>query len=272
MPGSPIQARESDGYRFVDAGPHTDHPPVLLLHGMLGDLSNWTSAIQALVDNNYRVLVPVLPVYDLPLTHTSVSGLVDYVRAFLQHIGIESTILVGNSLGGHVALVYAMRFPQYVPAMILSGASGIYEMNIGTTMPRRQDRGYIRERAAVTFYDPIHVTENLVDEMFSIMNDRGRVARLIKMARSTKKETVTDHLEMVTSPTLLVWGQDDVITPPSVAYEFLERMPNATLYFIERCGHAPMIERPEEFNRLMLDFLSEMTVPAGLTTEIRSAR
>ncbi len=272
MPGSPTQLRESAGFRFVDAGPHTDYPPILLLHGMLGDLSNWTNAIEALVENSYRVLVPVLPVYDLPLIHTSVGGLVDYVRAFVEHLKIESTVLVGNSLGGHVALLYAMRYPEHVPAMILSGASGIYETNIGTSVPRRQDKEYIRERAAVTFYDPIHVTDSLVDEMFSIMNDRGRVARLIKMARSTKKETVTEQLEMVTPPTLLVWGQDDVITPPAVAYEFLERMPNATLHFIERCGHAPMIERPEEFNRLMLDFLGEMTVPVGLTTEERSAR
>lgn len=270
MPGSPIQARESGGFRFVDAGPHTNCPPVLLLHGMLGDLGNWTSAIEALVDHNYRVLVPVLPVYDLPLHETSVSGLVDYVRAFVQHLGIESTILVGNSLGGHVALVYAMRFPEDVPAMILSGASGIYETNMGTSVPRRQDKQFIRERAAVTFYDPVHVTEDLVEDMFSIMNDRGRVVRLIKMARSTKKETVTEHLEMVTPPTLLVWGQDDVITPPSVAYEFLERMPNASLYFIERCGHAPMIERPEKFNRLMLDFLGETVIPAGITTDERS--
>ncbi|HET6567477.1 MAG TPA: alpha/beta fold hydrolase [Rhodothermales bacterium] len=273
MSGSSIQVRKASDYQYIDEGPRTASVPVVLLHGMLGDLSNWTDSVHALAASGYRVLVPVLPIYDLPLTMTSVGGLVEYVRGFLLQLGVGPAVLVGNSLGGHVALIYALRYPESIPAMILSGASGIYEVNIGSSTPRRQDRNFIRERAAVTFYDPVHVTEELVEDMFAIVNNRSRVMRLIKMARSTKSDTVTEHLESITTPTLLVWGQDDLITPPVVGYEFLERLPNATLYFLERCGHAPMIERPEEFNELMLDFLAgAIAVSEDTEAEERSAR
>lgn len=249
---------EGHGYRYVAEGPASERPPVVLLHGMLGDLSNWVDTIEALVANDYRVLAPELPVYNLPLKQTSVPGLVRYVRRFVEALELAPPVLVGNSLGGHIALLYALDYPEGLPALVLSGASGIYEVNIGTSTPRRQDREYIRERAAVTFYDPVHATDELVEEMHGIVNDRARALRLIKMARSAKSESIVDRLDGIEAPTLLVWGRDDNITPPDVAEEFLARLRNAQLAFIDECGHAPMIEHPEAFNHLMLDFLREV--------------
>jgi pimeloyl-ACP methyl ester carboxylesterase len=254
----------TDGYRFIDEGPASDLPPVVLLHGMLGDIDNWLSTVQALADHQYRVLVPVLPVYELPIHKTNVQGLVDFVHGFLRHLGLERVVLVGNSLGGQVALFYALTYPEAVVALILSGSSGIYEMETGTTTLRRRDRNFIRERAAVTFYDPVHVTDELVDEAYDLVNDRTRALRLIKMARSAQSETVTDKLAEIEAPTLLVWGRDDLITPPDVAEAFKSRLPNATVIFIDRCGHAPMIEHPEAFNETILAFLRE-TIGAALT-------
>lgn len=249
--------REVSGFRFIDEGPATDLPPVVLLHGMLGDLSNWTDTVGDLASHQYRVLVPVLPVYTLPLKQTSVQGLADFVHKFLVELDIESVTLVGNSLGGQVAILYALTHPDGVAALVLSGSSGLYEVEMGTSTPRRRDREFIRERAAVTFYESRHVTDDLVDDMFDIINDRARVARLIKMARSTKTETVASRLSEIGVPTLLVWGRNDMITPPDVAEEFRDRIPSAELHFIDRCGHAPMIEHPSEFNRIMLAFLRE---------------
>lgn len=257
MPESEFKTNRLGSYRYVDQGRDSTLTPVVLLHGMLGDLSNWTTTIRVLAERGYRVLVPVLPVYDLPLGQTSVTGLVEYVHGFLKQMGLEQAVLVGNSLGGQVALKFVTLYPEMVRAMVLSGASGIYEVSIGTGTPRRKDRQFIRDRAAITFFDPVHATDELVNEMYEIVNDRPRVTRLIKMARSTKAEIITDHLSSIVAPTLLVWGRDDVITPPEVAEEFARRLPNAYLSFIDRCGHAPMIEHPDLFNSLMLDFLFE---------------
>ena len=252
-----FQVRQKEGFRYIDEGPTSDIPPVVLLHGMLGDLSNWQKTVGALAEKDYRVLVPVLPVYNLPIKETSVQGLADYVYEFIEVLDLRSVSLVGNSLGGQVALLFTLMHPELVAALVLSGSSGLYEVEMGTSTPRRQDKDFIRDRAALTFYDPAHVTDELVDEVYELLSDRGSVARLIKMARSTKEENVAGNLSRIEAPTLLIWGQNDLITPPDVAEEFHDRIPNSELQFIDHCGHAPMIEHPETFNRLMIRFLQE---------------
>ncbi len=248
---------ERRGFRYVDEGPSSDFPPVVLLHGMLGDSSNWTETIGFLADRRYRVLVPVLPVYELPIKQTSVRGLAAYLCDFLRMIDLGQVTLVGNSLGGQVALLFALSYPEFVAALVLSGSSGIYEAEMGSSTPRRRDREYIRERAALTFFDPVHVNDDLVEEMFEIINNRAQVARLIRMARSTKEETLRSRLAQIGVPTLLIWGRNDLITPPEVAEEFRSQIPRSELHFIDECGHAPMIEHPDRFNRIMLNFLRE---------------
>ncbi|PQJ34490.1 alpha/beta hydrolase [Salinibacter sp. 10B] len=258
MHDTPFPVHETGDFQYNDEGPKDSPvPPIVLLHGMLGDLSNWVDTVDRLSNNGYRVLAPIIPVYDFPISETGVPRLTQHVHEFVEAMGLDRTILVGNSLGGHIALLYALDHPNRVEAMVLSGSSGIYETTMGTTFFKRQDREFIRERTEMTFYDPEHATEELVDEMFAIVNDRPRALRLLKIARSADEETVTDQLSELEMPTLLIWGQDDVITPPDVAEEFRDRMPNARLHFIEECGHAPMIEHPEAFNNLTLDFLSE---------------
>ena len=246
---------EANGYRYLDEGPATDLPPVVLLHGLLGEVANWAATVGALAGQGYRVLVPVLPIYDLPAKQSNLDGLVAYVRGFVTALGLRRVALGGNSLGGHIALLYALRHPERVAGLILSGASGIYEVETGTTTFRRRDRNFIRERAALTFYDPVHVTDELVEKSYDLANDRVRALQLLRLARSLQSETIADQLSQIDVPTLLIWGRHDRITPPDVAEVFLRRLPRAELHFIDRCGHAPMIERPEAFNRLALAFL-----------------
>jgi len=266
MHETPFPVHETGKFRYNDEGP-TDAPvpPIMLLHGMLGDLSNWVDTVRTLSEDGYRVLAPVLPVYDFSLSETSVPRLTEHVNGFVDTMQLETTILVGNSLGGHIALLYALNHPDRVDALVLSGSSGIYETTMGTTFFKRQDRDFIRERTEMTFYDSAHATEELVDEMFEIVNDRPRALRLLKIARSADEETVTEELSQLNMPTLLIWGQNDIVTPPDVAKEFRDRIPNARLHFIDECGHAPMIEHPDTFNQLTLEFISEIAKTARVT-------
>lgn len=258
--------QEAYGYQYLDEGPATDLPPVVLLHGLLGDVTNWTATVDALTARGYRVLVPVLPIYDLPSTQSNLQGLLEHVRGFVETLRLAPIALAGNSLGGHLALVYALGYPERVAALILTGSSGIFEVETGTTTIRRQDRNFIRERAALTFFDPVHVTDKLVEKSYTLANDRNRALRILRLARSSQAETVTDQLARIETPTLLVWGRNDRITPPDVAEAFLRYLPYAELHFIDQCGHAPMIERPEAFNRLALAFLHKTIGLSTLTS------
>ncbi len=256
--------RERDAFRYIDEGPATERPPVLFLHGMLGNLTNWTDAVQAVAANGYRAIVPMLPVYTLPKDQTSLRGLVQYVHEFLDVMNLEFVTLAGNSLGGQLASLYILTHPRHACALILTGSSGLYEVEMGTGSPRRHDPDFIRDRAAITFYEKKHVTEDLVNEMLEVVADRACVSRLIKMARASKNETVRTRLHEVQVPTLLVWGENDAITPPDVARQFEELIQDAELHFIEKCGHAPMLEHPETFNRIMLHFLRKRVNVATL--------
>ena len=256
---------ETYGYRYLDTGSTLDQTPIVLLHGLLGEANQWTATIDALAAHHYRVLVPVIPLDTLPLRKANMQGVVEYVRGFTEALNLDTMVLVGNSLGGQIALLYALRYPDAVVALILSGSSGIYEVEVGTTTFRRQDRDFIRERAAVTFYDPVHVTDELVEKIFNLINERNRALRILKLARSSLNESLNDHLGQIDVPTELIWGRNDRITPPDVAVAFQRSLPNADLHFIDRCGHAPMMERPEAFNELTLTFLRKIIGTSVLT-------
>jgi len=246
------------GYQYFDEGPISLRPTVICLHGMLGEPANWSHTLSHLAANGFRVLVPALPIYDLSLDQSSVSGLMQYIRSFLDTLGANPVVLMGNSLGGHVALLYALAFPECTSALVLSGASGIYEVEMGTSTMRRKDRDFIRERAARTFFSPHHASDHLVDRVYEIVNDRSRALRLITMARSVLRENIANRLARITAPTLLLWGREDSITPPDVAETFRRRLPCAQLFFLDHCGHAPMIEHPDGFNRRLLSFLKHL--------------
>ena len=254
-----FETRSSNGFQFVDEGPPSALP-VVLLHGMLGGLENWTSTVKTLSEAGYRAIAPLLPVYSMPLVDTSIGGLTDYVGRFLDHMAIDKPALVGNSLGGHVALVHTLEGRRPVSALVLTGASGIHEVIIGNSKLKRYDREYVREKAALTFHDPKHATDELIDGVLKVVSDRACAVRLIRIARSAKNDTVRDRLESITVPSLLIWGREDRLTPPEVAIDFHAKMQNARLEFIDECGHAPMIEHPEKFGRLLLGYLRELSV------------
>jgi pimeloyl-ACP methyl ester carboxylesterase len=204
-------------------------------------------------------VVPILPLFDLDILHTSVSGLEKHIAAFIEHKNYTNIHLLGNSLGGHVALVYVLKHPERVKSLTLTGSSGLFENAMGDSYPKRGDYEYIKNKTAQTFYDPAVATPELVDEVFEITKNRIKVIKIIALAKSAIRHNLGEELNQIQQPTLLIWGKNDIVTPPFVAEEFKKLIPNSQLHFIDKCGHAPMMEVPVEFNSILEKFLGSLS-------------
>jgi 2-hydroxy-6-oxonona-2,4-dienedioate hydrolase len=250
--------KEQGKFKFIEEG---EGETLVLLHGLFGALSNFKDLIEHF-RHHYKVVVPMLPLFDLDILHTTVGGLAKYVHRFIEAKELNDLHLLGNSLGGHVALVHVLKHPEKIKSLILTGSSGLFENGMGDTYPRRGDYEYIRKKTEVTFYDPKTATKELVDEVFEITRNRLKVIKIIALAKSAIRHNLGEELNNIKQPTLLIWGNNDTITPPFVAREFHKLIPNSELYFIDKCGHAPMMEQPEEFNVILDKFLKKLGEPA----------
>ncbi len=256
MDTTSIQVIEEENFKFVDEG-KGNKDTMILLHGLFGALSNFSDLLNYF-STKYRVLIPLLPIYSSSKEKTNLEGLLEYLLAFIQHKKLHHVITVGNSLGGHLALKYALADQENNRAMILTGSSGLYEEGMGDGYPKKGDYQYVKEKTEYTFYDPKTATKALVDEVFDIINDRGKALSTIYMARSAMKDNLREKVPSIKIPSLLIWGKQDTITPPFVATEFENLLPNVQLKWIDRCGHAPMMEHPATFNTILSEFLKNL--------------
>jgi pimeloyl-ACP methyl ester carboxylesterase len=252
------EIKHQDKFRFIEEG---EGEPLVLLHGLFGALSNFMDLIEYF-KHHYKVVVPMLPLFELDILHTSVSGLEKYVHKFIETRNYQNINLLGNSLGGHVALVHILKHPERIKSLILTGSSGLFENGMGDTYPKRGDYEYIRKKTELTFYDPKMATKELVDEVYDIVNVRLKVIKIIALAKSAIRNNLGEEISQIKQPTLLIWGNNDTITPPFVGREFNRLIPNSELHFIDKCGHAPMMEVPGEFNVILHKFLKKLNEPA----------
>ncbi len=255
------EIKQDNKFRYIEEG---EGEPLVLLHGLFGALSNFEPLIEYFRQYN-KVIVPMLPLLEMDILHTSVGGLAKFVHKFIESRGYTNIHLLGNSLGGHVGLVYVLKNQpnsKVVKSITLTGSSGLFENGMGDSYPKRGDRDYIRKKTELTFFDPAMATDELVDEVFGITNNRLKVIKIIALAKSAIRNNLNDELKQITLPTLLIWGNNDTITPPFVAQEFHKLIPNSELHFIDKCGHAPMMEVPDEFNAILHKFLKKLNEPA----------
>jgi len=241
-------------FNYLEVG---EGETLMLCHGLFGALSNFSDLIEKF-KHTHKVVVPILPLFDLDILHTSVSGLEKHIAAFIEHKNYTNIHLLGNSLGGHVALIYILKHPERVKSLTLTGSSGLFENAMGDSYPKRGDYEYIKNKTAQTFYDPAVATAELVDEVFEITKNRIKVIKIIALAKSAIRHNLGEELNQIQQPTLLIWGNNDIVTPPFVAEEFKKLIPNSQLHFIDKCGHAPMMEVPAEFNSILEKFLGSL--------------
>ena len=248
-----LKLYEEGEFKFVETNP--GKPVLMLLHGLMGALSNFDGIIKEF-GNKYNVVVPLLPIFELPIRKVSVKGFVEYVERFVVHKGYSDINILGNSLGGHVALLYVLANQEKVNSMTLTGSSGLFESAMGSTFPKRGNYEYIKQKTQDTFYDPAVATKELIDEVYETVNDNGKVIRILATAKSAIRHNVGDDLGNITIPTLIIWGKEDKVTPYFVGEKFNELIKDSILVGVEKCGHAPMMERSDEFNNSLAEFLT----------------
>jgi pimeloyl-ACP methyl ester carboxylesterase len=248
----------SDGkFEYLTEGSGT---PMIFLHGLMGNLSNFKHQVDYFSSRGYEVVVPLLPLYSMPLATTSVSSLTKFVKKFIDHRGYTKVILVGNSLGGHIALLFQKLYPSYLKSIVLSGSSGLYEAAMGNSYPRRGDRDYIAERVRDVFHIKEVATEELIDQVFSTVNDRMKAIKTLAISKSAIRHNMAEDITSFHLPVCLIWGRQDAVTPPEVADKFHELLPNSDLFWIDNCGHAAMMEHPQEFNTIVDEWLKKNEV------------
>ena len=238
---------ERGEYKYVEAG---SGEPLVVLHGLFGALSNFADVLDHF-SNRFRVIIPMLPIYELPMLSTSAKNIAKHIEGFVDELELGKVHLLGNSLGGHVGLIFTRDNLDRVASLSLTASSGLYENAFGNSFPRREDKTFIRDKVAVTFFDPKHATDELVDECFEAVNSREKILRILAIAKSAIRHNMSKDLPSMSIPVCLIWGRNDIITPPEVAEEFQAGFPDSELFWIDECGHAPMMEHPKQFNEIL---------------------
>ncbi len=249
-----FQVKIEERFKYCEVGQGST--TIVLLHGLFGALSNFNELI-AHFSASYTVAIPLLPLYDLELEQTTVMGMVEYIEQFIEYKKYTKVDLIGNSLGGHIAQIYTLKRPEKVNTLTLTGSSGLFENSLGDTYPRKSDYEYVKKKTEQTFGDPRFATKELVDEVYEIVNNRNKAIRMVVLAKSALRHNLREEIVKMNLPVCLIWGKEDTITPAFVGEEFNKLLPDSELNIIEHCGHAPMMEKPEEFNRILERFLKK---------------
>jgi len=235
---------EDPEFRWLERGAGE---PVVLLHGLMGQMHHWDVVLDA-VGDGYRLIAPTLPVFHPELREGSVGALGRYVLRFLDALDIPRAVLGGNSLGGHVALRLALEYGERVSGLVLTGSSGLFERGFTSGVPHRPDRAWVRRKMEEVFFDPALVTDGWVEDVHRLVTTPASALRILRLARDARRDNLEERLGGI-------WGLEDRIAPPEVAERFRALIPDAHLWQLSKCGHTPMLERPEAFAEVLGDWL-----------------
>lgn len=249
--------KTEDKFTYAEAG---EGKPIIVLHGLMGALSNFDETFKYFSKKGYKVLIPELPLYTLPILKTNVKSLAKFLHDFIEFKNLKDVILLGNSLGGHIALYYSKHYPKNIDALVLTGSSGLYENSMGSNYPRRGDKEFVRKKIEDVFYDKEMATDELFDQVYELINDRNTLVKTLAIAKSAVRHNMAKDLPKMNQPTCIIWGENDTVTPPEVAEDFHKLLPDSELFWIDKCGHAAMMERPEEFNQLLENWLTDRNI------------
>lgn len=252
---------EKGKFKYIEEG-NDNGDVVILLHGLFGSMGNYEALITGL-KSTYKLVVPLLPIFELSSREISMTSLMEHVHEFILAEGYSFVHLVGNSLGGHIGLLLTLKDPAIVRSLTLTGSSGLFENALGGSFPKRKSYDFVKEVAQKTFYNPEVASKELIDDIFDIVNTPVKGLNIVITAKSAMRHNLEGELHKIEQPTLLIWGKNDTITPAFVGEDFNQKIKNSVLHILDECGHAPMMEKPTVFIELLEAFLEKNPVVAN---------
>ncbi len=248
--------------RYLEAG-DAAKPKVILLHGLGANAESWQFTVPALAAN-YHVIAPDQVGFgksDKPLLKYRVGTYADFLDKFMAELKIEKASLVGNSMGGWVAGLMAIKYPNRVDRIVLADAAGIIPANVNTEtiyQLNNSTRDEIRANLKLIFFNPLlQNNEALVDQFMTARitaNDGYTINSLIESIKR-REDFLNERLGEIKKPTLIIWGKQDGLIPVSDAAVFNKGIAGSHLIIFENCGHVPQFEKAAEFNKAVLEFL-----------------
>ncbi len=232
--------------------------PVVFLSGLVGVNEHWLRVAQTVKDH-LRCIMLEVPLLELMGDDCSIEGVTEMVGRYLADEVGEPAVLVGSSFGGHVSLRLGVQNPDLVRGLVLVGSSGLGEKPFGGPRVKRS-RSWVEDTIAELFYDRSKMLQEDVDRAWNELSGRVKAKRMFRLSRSVFKDHMGDRIPSIKAPTMVLWGREDLITLPEVAEQFAEAIPDAEMVWIERCGHAPMIEKPDEFADALLRFATRIGI------------
>ncbi|MBY0113874.1 MAG: alpha/beta hydrolase [Phycisphaerales bacterium] len=239
-------------------------PTFVFLHGLVGLNDHWEDVVKRF-SAGARCVMLEIPLLDLRGDDCSIQGVSALTAKFLDTYfagtGTLPVGIVGNSFGGHVALRLAIERPDLVRALVLAGASGLIEKSMVADVQIRPSREWLSRKIGELFFDKKFMRDSDLERAYAALSSRGGARAMVKLSRSARRNHLGSKLGQIKAPTLLIWGREDIVTPPEAADGFKKSIPNSTLVWFDRCGHAPMIECPEQFADAMTHFAAGVTKP-----------
>jgi len=252
---------------YLEAG---QGPPVVLLHGLGGDGSRWGPNIGPLAKDFHVFALDQIGFgqSDKPLANYHTGMLSEFLAEFLKAVGVPKASLVGNSMGAGVALYMAVHYPQMVDKIVLADGGGyrsehpgprpaptaadLHRRAIQNSVTREETREFFR----VMFHNKSLVTDQMVDAQLPMrLRSAFTISKIQESGEKGLGSLSEAEVRGVKAPTLILWGKYDELANPAGADRLEKAIPGAKKIMIDDCGHMPQLEKSDEFNRLVRDFL-----------------
>ena len=242
---------------------------VLFIHGLSGCKEEWEYSIPFFSENFNAIAIdlPGSGNSDKPDTNYTMDFYADAIKGFLEEMGIEKAVILGNSMGGLISQSFTLKYPEKVKKLVLVDSAGINPSGSKSPISLNMDafqkqKGFspaiIKMMKKMLFYKPSEETDKLIKRAISDMEREDYPAAfnaILSSAENVIKADLSEKIGSINTPTLIVWGENDKLMGPKVAMKFNEKVACSELVIIDKCGHVPMLEKPVEFNKAVHDFI-----------------